>query len=104
MTEATKGILAIIAACSVWGLAPICYKFRGHVPSGEMLAHRTIWTLMTFGGVLALRGRLGELAAVLRGPPQRGRVMLSVYSLSSLWRERAARRTSARVATSGTAR
>ena len=63
MREASKGVWAVIAACSIWGVAPLYYKHLAYVPSGEILAHRTVWTLLMFGLVLILQGRLAEAMA-----------------------------------------
>nr|WP_282568994.1 EamA family transporter RarD [Aliiroseovarius sp. S2029] len=62
-----KGVVAIVAACVVWGLSPLFYKLLEHVPPLELLSHRTIWSLAIFGTILAVQGRLGELPALLRG-------------------------------------
>jgi len=61
MSDQTKGILAILAACIAWGLSPLFYHLLAHVPPGEVLAHRTIWSLVLFGGILAIQGRLAAL-------------------------------------------
>lgn len=79
MSEAQKGVAALIAACIIWGLAPIFYKELSHIAPAEVLAHRTLWSFVTFGSVLALQGRLAEIARSLRSPRQ-----LAISSLSSL--------------------
>ena len=68
MTEATKGVLAIVGACVIWGFATLYYKAMSHVPPLEVLAHRSLWTLVLFGAVLALRGRLSQVWALIAGP------------------------------------
>lgn len=68
MTEATKGVLAIVGACVIWGFATLYYKAMSHVPPLEVLAHRSLWTLVLFGAVLALRGRLSQVWALITGP------------------------------------
>ncbi len=65
MSDAGKGILAVVGACLIWGLSPLFYKLLAHVPPGEVLAHRTLWSLVFFAGVLAVLGRLGELGQAL---------------------------------------
>jgi len=61
MTQQTQGILAMIGACTIWGLSPIYYKLLIHVPAPELLAHRGFWSLVVFAGVLAVQGRLRAL-------------------------------------------
>ena len=43
MSEPTKGILAIIAAAVIWGLAQLYYKLLAHIPPFELLSYRTFW-------------------------------------------------------------
>ncbi len=68
MSEALKGVLAMAAACTVWGLSGVFFKALAAVPPGEVLAHRVLWTVAFFGIVLAARGRLSELRAAARRP------------------------------------
>ncbi|MGB5836693.1 MAG: EamA family transporter RarD [Albidovulum sp.] len=65
MTEGAKGVIAMIAACTVWGLSGIYYKAIDHVPAPEVLAHRTLWSLAFFMVVLTVQGRLRLVPAML---------------------------------------
>ncbi len=78
MSETKTGILAMIGACTIWGLSPLYYKMLSHIPPLEVLAHRTLWSFVLFAAVLAARGRLSEARAALTG---RRRVML--FALAS---------------------
>lgn len=84
MTEAARGVLAIVGACVIWGFATLYYKAMAHVPPLEVLAHRSLWTLVLFGAVLLLQRRGGEVMALLRGP-MRGRVMLAGAIVALNW-------------------
>ena len=66
MSESSKGVLAIAAACVVWGLSGIFFKALAAVPPAEVLSHRVLWTVLFFGAVLAIQGRLGEVATAAR--------------------------------------
>jgi chloramphenicol-sensitive protein RarD len=68
MTEGRKGVLAIAAAATVWGLSGVYYKALSAVPPLEVLSHRTLWSTLFFLAVLAAQGRVGEAAAVLARP------------------------------------
>lgn len=68
MDNTKQGLLAMLGACSIWGLSPIYYKALLHVPAGELLAHRTFWSFVVFAGVLAVQGRLGHLKLALATP------------------------------------
>jgi chloramphenicol-sensitive protein RarD len=65
MDRQTSGVLAMVAACMIWGLSPLYYKLLVHVPPLELLAHRTLWSLVTFAGLLAVQRRLGALGGAL---------------------------------------
>ncbi len=39
-----KGTLAALGAYLLWGLFPIYWKVLDHVPAGEILAHRMLWS------------------------------------------------------------
>lgn len=67
ISNTTKGVFAIVAACTIWGLSPLYYKLIAHVPPLEVLGHRTLWSLVMFGVVLALQRRLALVPRVLSG-------------------------------------
>lgn len=67
MTEAAKGLVAMVSACVVWGLSSIYYKALSDVPPLEVLCHRTLWSFVLFGLILAAQGRLSALAAAFGG-------------------------------------
>ena len=64
-SDATKGIAAVLLACTVWGLSPIYYKAIAHVPPLEVLSHRTLWSLGIFAVVLLAQRRLAGLGALV---------------------------------------
>lgn len=68
MSDGAKGVLAMVGAATIWGLSPLFYALLSHVPPLEILAHRTIWSLVTFAGLLALQRRLAELPRALATP------------------------------------
>jgi chloramphenicol-sensitive protein RarD len=80
MTEQLKGVLAIVGACTIWGMSGIYYKALAHVPPLEVLAHRTLWSAVFLGAVLLLQGRAAEVARIAGA----GRVW-AVLSLSALF-------------------
>lgn len=79
MTGTKQGIIAMIAACVLWGLSPLYYKALSNIPPLEVLSHRTLWSLVIFGIVLAVQGRLGQIGAIFRS-----RGLLAVMLTSSL--------------------
>lgn len=85
MTEAGKGVLAMAAASTIWGLSALYYKQLAHVPPLEVLSHRTLWSLLLFALVLAVQGRLGQVRAVLRNRRETARVALAAMMISVNW-------------------
>jgi chloramphenicol-sensitive protein RarD len=66
LSEATKGVLAMLAAAVIWGLSPLYYKALQQVPPLEVLSHRTVWSMVFFAAVLLVKGRLGEVSSLIR--------------------------------------
>lgn len=85
MGEAGKGIMAMIAACAIWGLSPLYYKLLTHVPPLEVLSHRALWSLLFFGLVLLFQRRLAEVSRALARPSRLGWVALASLMISSNW-------------------
>ncbi len=65
MSEQTKGIIAMITACVIWGFSALYYNLIAHVPPLEVLSHRTIWSLVFLFCLLAYSRRLGEVLVLL---------------------------------------
>ena len=85
MSETKTGILAMIGACTIWGLSPLYYKLLDHIPPLEVLAHRTLWSFALFTAILALRGRLHEARAALAGWRRVGLFALASAMISTNW-------------------
>ena len=43
MNRTAQGILAILAACVIWGLSPLDYDLLTMVPPLELVAQRILW-------------------------------------------------------------
>ena len=84
MSETTKGFWAIVAACVIWGLSGIYYKALSSVPPLEVLAHRTLWSAVFLGAVVAAQGQFGALGRVLSGRGLRV-VALAALVISLNW-------------------
>lgn len=85
MTEGGKGIAAMVAACTVWGLSALYYKLLDHVPPLEVLAHRTIWSFVFFAGVLMVQRRLSMLPKALSNWKDVLIVAFAALMISSNW-------------------
>ena len=69
MTDSTKGVLALILACSIWGVSALYYAQLRHVPPLEVLCYRSLWSLAFFALILGVQGRLGRGARRTVQPP-----------------------------------
>ncbi len=85
MVHSNRGILAILAASIIWGLSSLFYKALAHVPPLEVRAHRTLWSLVFFGIVLTLRGRLGAVWTALRNWRVVAGLALAALMISLNW-------------------
>lgn len=85
MTGPARGVAAMVAACTIWGLSGLYYKLLDHVPPLEVLAHRTLWSLIFFVAVLTVQGRLGGLAAALDRPGKILRILAAALFISTNW-------------------
>jgi chloramphenicol-sensitive protein RarD len=52
----------------LWGLAPLYWKLLRAVPPGELVAHRVVWSLASFGLLVSARRRFGALRAAAATP------------------------------------
>jgi len=84
-SDARRGVLAMLGACVIWGLAPIFYDLLRHVPASDILAHRVLWSFVFFAVVLAFQGRLGILRQALTDRGQVWWIVLSASIISINW-------------------
>ena len=85
MTEATKGVLAMVGACVIWGFSALYYKLLSDITSSEVLAHRTIWSAVCCVIVLSIQSRLGELRVVLSNKRSLSQVFAAAVLVSTNW-------------------
>ena len=85
MSQIGKGMIAMVAACTAWGLSPLYWDLVSHVPPLEVLAHRTLWSLLFFGIVLALQRRLSSVRHLLARPGDVWKVLLAAVTISVNW-------------------
>jgi chloramphenicol-sensitive protein RarD len=85
MTDTAKGIWAMVLACTVWGLSPLYYANLFHVPPFELTSYRAIWSLVFFAAVLAVQGRLSQLARVVSDRATVFRLGFAALLIGSNW-------------------
>ncbi|TDP62123.1 EamA family transporter RarD [Roseateles toxinivorans] len=75
----SKGVLSAALAYACWGLFPLFFKLLGHVNPAEVVAHRTVWSLLFVLLVLAVMKRFAWMRDLL-GKPR----VLAAFALSAL--------------------
>ncbi|GAW33400.1 EamA-like transporter family protein [Roseovarius sp. A-2] len=85
MREVTKGIIAMVATCTIWGLSGIYYKLLDHIPPIEILAHRTLWSCVFFAFVLLVQGRISVLRQALAGRKSILLIGFAAVMISTNW-------------------
>lgn len=85
MTQTRKGVLALIIACTIWGVSGLFYKTLSHVPPLEVLAHRTVWSVVFFACVLGMQRRLHLLRGVLADPASLKVILVAACLISVNW-------------------
>ncbi len=74
-----SGIAYAVVAYLCWGLIPLYFVQVKHVPAGEILAHRIVWSLLLLAGITTVVGGWTDLLRVLRS-----RRLVLILLLSSL--------------------
>lgn len=81
----STGAVYAALAFAIWGIFPLYFRQIAGVPSGEILIHRIVWSLVFVVIVLAWRRQWGWLKPVLRSPKVLGAFAASAVLLSANW-------------------
>ncbi len=68
MSQAAKAVIAMVAACAVWGFSALYYDLLTHIPPSEVLAHRTLWSFVIFGALVFVLGKKAQFIESIRNP------------------------------------
>lgn len=85
MTEHRKGLLHGVLAYGLWGIAAAYWKLLAGVDAIELIAHRAVWGLGTFGVIVLVAGQLPALRAALRDRRLVGQMAVSGALLAVNW-------------------
>lgn len=83
--ERRLGLAFAFSAFLLWGFLPAYYKWTATIPADLVVAHRILWSVAFLGVFLGWRGRLGEVAAILRDPATLTKLALSATVISINW-------------------
>jgi chloramphenicol-sensitive protein RarD len=69
----------------LWGLFPLYWPLLEPAGAVEILAHRVVWSVVLVFGLLALRKRTGNLAAILNAPRTRWILTFAAVVVAVNW-------------------
>lgn len=81
----STGALYAALAFALWGVFPLYFRQIATVPSGEILIHRIVWSLVFVLIVLSVRRQWAWLRPVLRQPRVLAAFTASAVLLSANW-------------------
>lgn len=59
------GVAYALAAYGLWGIFPVYFKWVGHVPADEILAHRIVWSVVFCAILLTWTGRWANVRTII---------------------------------------
>jgi chloramphenicol-sensitive protein RarD len=85
ISDGSKGILAALAAYTLWGFLPLLFRQLEAAGSVLIVAERTMWSLVLLAGILALSGGFGEVRTLLADRKRALGTLLSAILLAGNW-------------------
>lgn len=85
MTESRRGLAYGALAYGLWGVVAAYWKLLGDVDAIELIAHRAVWALVTFGALVAITGQTAAFRRAIRDPRVLGLMGVSSVLLSINW-------------------
>lgn len=78
------GLIAGLAAYTLWGSLPLYFRALGHIGPAELLAHRIIWSLPTGLVFIALAAQWSRVRAAMT-PAKLGWLAVSALLIGANW-------------------
>ncbi len=85
MSPTRKGLVHGVIAYGLWGIVAAYWKLLKTVDPVELIAHRAVWGLGAFGGLILAAGQLPALRVALRDRRIVGVMLLSATLLAVNW-------------------
>lgn len=80
-----QGVFFAIAAYTMWGIAPVYFKWLESVPALEILSHRIIWSFILVLALILILRRGSRLKPVLQNKKQMLRLTVATCLLGGNW-------------------
>ena len=84
-TDNLRGYGFAVSAYVLWGFLPLYMKAMAHIPPGEVLIHRILWSVPIAGVILWALGRTADLTAALRSPRTLAMAAVTAALVSLNW-------------------
>ncbi|MCM3046114.1 MULTISPECIES: EamA family transporter RarD [Bacillus] len=76
--QQSKGVLYTAASFTLWGLFPLYWKLMEHISSGEILAHRIVWSFVFMCGILLYLKQVRPAMQTVKGLMIDGKALFSL--------------------------
>jgi chloramphenicol-sensitive protein RarD len=83
--ERRRGVLAGVAAYSLWGVFPLYFRLLDTVEPAEILLHRVVWSFVVVMALLAAQGDRHWFAEVRRTPGAFPRLAVAGVLVATNW-------------------
>ena len=83
--DSPRGFAFALTAYVLWGFLPFFMKAVAHIPAGEVVAHRIVWSVPLAGLVLVWLGRTADIKAALRSPRMLAMATLTATIITFNW-------------------
>lgn len=85
MSTTKQGILFALGAFIIWGIFPVYLKCLEHIPAGEILAYRIIWSAVFMGILISLTKSWKKVWEVLHHPKTVLTLTITALLIASNW-------------------
>lgn len=90
MTPADKnssfwGLVSGASAFLIWGLVPIYYKVIAHVPAGETIIHRIVWSFVFLVPLVCLQGQWHAFTGIFKSLKHLKWLSVTALLVASNW-------------------
>lgn len=80
-----NGIPFAVGAYLIWGFVPAYFKLLHHVPSGEIVAQRILWSIPLLLVIMAFRRQVGDFIAIFRNSKHLRNLFASALLIAANW-------------------
>jgi chloramphenicol-sensitive protein RarD len=84
-SDGRNGVLAALAAYTLWGFLPLLFRAVEAAGSVMIVAERTVWSLVLLAGILAFSGGFGEVRTLFADRKRALGTLLSAVLLAGNW-------------------